>query len=261
LIDKNNYWEFKEMPSTNKDAFFESLEITDKMLSYTKELKDLFESQNGIWVIDKSKEAEPNFDTLDEFEQVQIETQIKLLIDLKYTFINYNGINKKRWAGYTSQNTINPFDHSVIIIDEVHNFVSRIVNKIRIQKKSVSTEIYDAILNAEDCKVVCLSGTPFINYPCELGTLFNIIGGYTGTGKTLLLHELRRLGNSVIDLEALACHKGSAFGALGENPQPSQEMFENLLAVELSSISHPINNQDFNSLTKPKVISKTKVNE
>jgi len=83
---------------------------------------------------------------------------------------------------------------------------------------------------------------------------FNIIGGYTGTGKTLLLHELRRLGNSVIDLEALACHKGSAFGALGENPQPSQEMFENLLAAELSSITHPINNQDFNSLTKPKVI-------
>jgi tRNA 2-selenouridine synthase len=83
---------------------------------------------------------------------------------------------------------------------------------------------------------------------------FNIIGGYTGTGKTLLLHELRRLGNSVIDLEALACHKGSAFGALGENPQPSQEMFENLLAAELSSITDPINNQDFNSLTKPKVI-------
>ena len=179
LFKKNNYWEFKEMPATNKDAFFESLEINDKMLSHTKELKDLFESQNGIWVIDKTKESEPNFETLDEHEQAQIETQIKLLINLKYTFINYNGINKKRWAGYTAQNTINPFDHSVIIIDEVHNFVSRIVNKIRIQKKSISTEIYDAILNAEDCKVVCLSGTPFINYPCELGTLFNIIGGYT----------------------------------------------------------------------------------
>lgn len=179
LFKKNNYWQFKEMPATNKDAFFESLEINDKMLSRTKELKDLFESQNGIWVIDKTRESEPNFDSLDEREQHQIESQIKLLIDLKYTFINYNGINKKRWAGYTAQNTINPFDHSVIIIDEVHNFVSRIVNKIRIQKKSISTEIYDAILNAEDCKVVCLSGTPFINYPCELGTLFNIIGGYT----------------------------------------------------------------------------------
>jgi hypothetical protein len=179
IFKKNNYWEFKEMPATNKDAFFESLEINEKMLSHTKELKELFESQNGIWVIDKTKESEPNFDTLAEHEQLQIENQIKLLINLKYTFINYNGINKKRWAGYTAQNTINPFDHSVIIIDEVHNFVSRIVNKIRIQKKSISTEIYDAMLNAEDCKVVCLSGTPFINYPCELGTLFNIIGGYT----------------------------------------------------------------------------------
>jgi len=179
LFKKNNYWEFKEMPTTNKDAFFESLEINDKMLSRTKELKDLFESQNGVWVIDKTRESEANFEMLDESEQQQIESQIKLLIDIKYTFINYNGINKKRWAGYTAQNTINPFNHSVIIIDEVHNFVSRIVNKIRIQKKSISTEIYDAILNAEDCKVVCLSGTPYINYPCELGTLFNIIGGYT----------------------------------------------------------------------------------
>lgn len=63
---------------------------------------------------------------------------------------------------------------------------------------------------------------------------FKIIGGYTGSGKTLLLHELEKQGQRIIDLEALACHKGSAFGALGENPQPKQEMFENLLAKELS---------------------------
>ena len=63
---------------------------------------------------------------------------------------------------------------------------------------------------------------------------FKIIGGYTGSGKTLLLHELEKQGQRIIDLEALACHKGSAFGALGEHPQPKQEMFENLLAKELS---------------------------
>ena len=61
----------------------------------------------------------------------------------------------------------------------------------------------------------------------------NIFGGYTGSGKTQLLQELKRTGNIVIDLEALAHHKGSAFGALGEKSQPGQEMFENLLAVEL----------------------------
>jgi tRNA 2-selenouridine synthase len=56
------------------------------------------------------------------------------------------------------------------------------------------------------------------------------LGGYTGSGKTLLLHELQQAGHKIINLEAMANHKGSSFGALGEKPQPSQEMFENLLA-------------------------------
>jgi tRNA 2-selenouridine synthase len=59
------------------------------------------------------------------------------------------------------------------------------------------------------------------------------LGGYTGSGKTLVLRELKAAGKKVIDLEGLANHKGSAFGAFGEKPQPSQEMFENLLALEL----------------------------
>lgn len=65
---------------------------------------------------------------------------------------------------------------------------------------------------------------------------FNIIGGYTGSGKTLLLKELEKLHKKIIDLEELACHKGSAFGSTGI-PQPGQEMFENLLALKLYSLS------------------------
>jgi tRNA 2-selenouridine synthase len=61
----------------------------------------------------------------------------------------------------------------------------------------------------------------------------NILGGYTGSGKTGVLQEMKQRGNRVIDLEGLANHKGSAFGSLGEKPQPAQEMFENLLAIEL----------------------------
>jgi tRNA 2-selenouridine synthase len=61
---------------------------------------------------------------------------------------------------------------------------------------------------------------------------FRILGGYTGSGKTQVLKQLELAGELVIDLEAIACHKGSAFGAIGQPVQPSQEMFENLLSHE-----------------------------
>ncbi len=61
----------------------------------------------------------------------------------------------------------------------------------------------------------------------------NIIGGYTGSGKTKVLKELEKKGAAIIDLEGLAHHKGSAFGDLGEPTQPSPEMFENKLAIAL----------------------------
>lgn len=62
---------------------------------------------------------------------------------------------------------------------------------------------------------------------------FNIIGGYTGSGKTLLLQELEKQQKTIIDLEGLANHKGSAFGSIEGVAQPGQEMFENLLAEAL----------------------------
>ncbi|MCL6257745.1 tRNA 2-selenouridine(34) synthase MnmH [Aquiflexum sp. TKW24L] len=67
---------------------------------------------------------------------------------------------------------------------------------------------------------------------------FIILGGKTGVGKTVLLHELAKRGESVIDLENLAQHKGSSFGGIGQPPQPSIEHFENLLAEQLFKIGH-----------------------
>lgn len=52
-----------------------------------------------------------------------------------------------------------------------------------------------------------------------------VIGGPTGSGKTKLLHALKEAGEQVLDLEALANHRGSAFGALGLPPQPGNEQF------------------------------------
>lgn len=56
-----------------------------------------------------------------------------------------------------------------------------------------------------------------------------VLNGYTGAGKTLLLKQLQEDGAQVLDLEGLACHKGSVFGGDPENPQPAQKRFESLI--------------------------------
>ncbi len=60
-----------------------------------------------------------------------------------------------------------------------------------------------------------------------------VLGGATGSGKTETLAHLSLHGQPVIDLEAIANHKGSAFGLLGRGKQPSNEQFENILALKL----------------------------
>lgn len=73
----------------------------------------------------------------------------------------------------------------------------------------------------------------------QLGTTLRLVvlGGYTGSGKTHILQELKKRGHQVIDLEGLAHHKGSAFGGIGQLKQPSVEQFENNLQKECSLLN------------------------
>jgi tRNA 2-selenouridine synthase len=107
------------------------------------------------------------------------------------------------------------------------------------------------LLNLYGFKVYTLKGgyKSFRNWALsqfEKQYKINILGGFTGSGKTDVLIEMKRKGFTAIDLEALANHKGSAFGSLGEKPQPGQEMFENILAVNLykSQCAEIINDKD-----------------
>lgn len=63
------------------------------------------------------------------------------------------------------------------------------------------------------------------------------LGGMTGTGKTVILEALAAAGEQILDLEGMANHRGSSYGALGLPPQPSTEHFENLVAIAWAKLS------------------------
>jgi tRNA 2-selenouridine synthase len=67
--------------------------------------------------------------------------------------------------------------------------------------------------------------------PAEL--TFEVLCGRTGSGKSRLLGALTQAGAQVLDLEALACHRGSVLGPLPGQPQPSQKAFETAIWHEL----------------------------
>lgn len=69
---------------------------------------------------------------------------------------------------------------------------------------------------------------------------FVSLDGMTGTGKTRILDCLQVMGAQVLDLEALACHRGSHFGQIGLGPQPSQANYEAALVQQLSSFTQPL---------------------
>jgi hypothetical protein len=113
----------------------------------------------------------------DEDDKSQIDTIISHIIKNRYKFISYNGLTKK----LITELGKSPFDNSFVIIDEVHNFSSRIVNGSKLAQ-----DIYSKLMAANDCKVILLSGTPIINNPYEIATIINLIRGYMNVYELLL---------------------------------------------------------------------------
>ena len=90
----------------------------------------------------------------------------------KYSFISYNANNT-----IAQIKRIGSLDNKVIIIEEVHNLVSKMVSGIMGVSKQ-GLEIYNFLMEAQNAKIVALSGTPLINDPFETAVLFNILRGY-----------------------------------------------------------------------------------
>ena len=158
---------------------------------------DYIKKHDGAWLVDPEKPS--NYGELSPKEQGGVDAQLNEMIQQKYTFISYNGVRENRINELSLGYTVNPFDNSVVIIDEAHNFVSRIVNHlkkvpddsaktgaktkalIKPEDAPIALNLYRFLLDAVNVKVVLLSGTPIINYPNEIGVLFNILRGYIKT--------------------------------------------------------------------------------
>ena len=93
-------------------------------------------------------------------------------IKTKYSFVSYNASNS-----LTQLKNIGSLDNKVIIIEEVHNLISKIMSGLMGASKQ-GLEIYNLLMNTNNTKIIALSGTPLINDPFEAAVLFNILNGY-----------------------------------------------------------------------------------
>jgi hypothetical protein len=192
VYKRPRHWKFVD--AVEKPALIPSLAETLAIPA------DYIKKHGGAWLVDPEKPS--NYGELSPKEQAEVDAQLNEMIQAKYTFISYNGVRENRINELSLGYTVNPFDNAVVIIDEAHNFVSRIVNHLKkapeegAPKKGakskaasllkpedvpIALNLYRFLLDAVNVKVVLLSGTPIINYPNEIGVLFNILRGYIKT--------------------------------------------------------------------------------
>ena len=170
LYKKNQFWEFISIKGEPQNV-----RILIQALGLTR---DYITEHGGAWMVDITKAS--NFSQLSDSDQKSVDEQLNAMIRNKYQDINYNGLNANKMSELTNGGKQNPFDNKVIIIDEAHNLVSSIANAAS-KKGSISTQLYQYLMNATNAKIVFLTGTPIINTPREISILFNMLRGYIKT--------------------------------------------------------------------------------
>lgn len=179
LYKTNYYWKFTSIYGEKESKPGIKIDLINQLIEELKLSESYIMENKGAWIPDVSRK--PNFEKLPIVEQKQINEQINKMIESKYSFISYNGLrNDNINIRLKTFNGIkNPFDNKVVVIDEVHNFVSRIVNKLskKNNSKTVPILLYNWLLNAKNCRLIFLSGTPLINYPIEVAILYNMLRG------------------------------------------------------------------------------------
>ena len=156
----NQHWTFESI--TNQTEL-------NNLFNLTNIDKKIIRKNGGCWIIDKTKKE--NYSTLSNNDKKQINEQIDYLISQKYRFINYNGLQTSH-LNEMEQLPENPFNNKLVIIDEVHNLISRVIGG------GIGLRLYNLLMNAKNLRLVLLSGTPIINYAYESAVLLNLVRGY-----------------------------------------------------------------------------------
>jgi hypothetical protein len=107
-------------------------------------------------------------------------------LEERFTFMNYNGgasFARSKATQEPGRFDLIDLDNKVLIIDEVHNLVSTVVNAMR-SKRYRGVSIYNKIMSAKNLRIIALSGTPIINFPFEVAILMNILVGYRNDDMT-----------------------------------------------------------------------------
>ena len=129
---------------------------------------------DGTWVPDPSHER-ANFADLDQDSQDEIRQTIAKAVSKNINFLSFNGVSRRGLAKLAD--TGNPFDDSIVCIDEVHQFTQSLAVYDPNSAKPASRILYELLYAAKNARFVLLSGTPLINIPVELAYIVNLIKG------------------------------------------------------------------------------------
>ena len=254
IYKKNQFWEF--VPITSQlDPMINTLSA---ILSLPK---DFIKSAKGAWLVNVKKPS--NYTSLNRDQLTSLETQLNKMIETKYTFYNYNGMRMSTLKAMPVDSNNNPFSDHVVIIDEAHNFISRIVNKLK-RPSSLSMQMYELLMNAQNVKIILLSGTPIINYPNEVAVIFNILRGYiktwkfplqvsTKAGSKIDKKSLSKLFESVNSLDYMDYDDSSHILTVTRNPfgfvnMNDKGQYNGVIRIESESESSYISDTDFERL-------------
>jgi len=176
-------WILTKAALSGKKSFLTTLKSINNYSKFNENFKKIGGYVSEILKFDKRLDGKTNK------EKIQF-------IDEHYKFAHYNGdamiseLTKNQLKNESYQNKIenilrgdvkNPFDNSVIIIDEVQNVAEGIINaslsETGFNKESNFTVLYALLTRAINCKIGLLTATPIINRIYTIGILLNMVAG------------------------------------------------------------------------------------